>query len=73
MKITVNYKNQGKKAVLHYDAYAITAGTARQELGEDDCIGNGINPNAPIITIHITGTEKATFDADHITILLDNK
>lgn len=71
MKITVMYKNDGKRAKLQYDAYAITAGTARQELGEDDCHGNGINPNAPIVTIHISGTERATFDADHITILLD--
>lgn len=73
-QLTIYYKDaNGKKTSTHYKhVYAITAGTAAQVLGEADARGNGIPLNAPLVQLHLSGTETATYDADKITIMLDD-
>jgi len=69
-KATVYYKSGRKNAVINYsDVKSIKAGTALQVLGREDCDGNGLPHNAPVITLYFNDGSMATFDADNVTII----
>ena len=68
---TVYYRDgQGKNAIIKYTGIqCIKAGAARDVLGEDDARGTGIPLNTALIQFIFDDGERATFDADKITVL----
>lgn len=63
------FTGDGARTCAEYDdVVSISAGTAKQVLGYADAIGNGIDPDAPLIQLELTGGQTATYDADHVYI-----
>lgn len=74
MKLSIYWKNNGKKEITKYThVTGIRCGTAAEILGSADADGNGIPRNAPIIQLIMDDGCTATYNADNVGILFDNE